>query len=107
MAMFYSDCMIRDESFITRLGSGYIQGGSETCLVMYLGGQIKALGVVGVIYFIGGEGVVVRCVPLVLAFIKSQSFWGRSRPDPLPYPAPNIPSDTASNMTCSENGCKK
>ena len=63
-----------------RGGGGYIKGGgAELFLVMYWGGlKIKSpWGRGGGHIFhqvFGGGGV--RCVPLVFAFIKSQSFWG-------------------------------
>ena len=40
----------------------------------------------------------VRCVPLVFAFIKSQSFWG-AKP---PRPPPHIQNDTANNIRYSK-----
>ena len=87
---------VRDESFITR-GSN-IQRGVGIFLVMYWGVENKKpLGHGGHTFHQVFEGV--RCVPLDFAFIKSQSFWGPSPPDPPPH----IPNDTANNIKYSKN----
>ena len=72
------------------MGAGYIQGGGGWIFFFgdVLGGGVEnknPLGQGGHIFRqeFGGGGV--KCVPLVFAFIKSQSFLGAKPPDP-PYP---------------------
>ena len=63
-------------------GSGYFQGGRNLFLVMYrvVGASYISLG-----FFLWGGGEGVRCVPLVFAFIQSQSFLsGRGGGPPRP-----------------------
>ena len=97
-------------------GAGYIQVGSEFFVMYWGGGGEKknpsgqrgggAYISSGILCVCGGGGCRVRCVPLVFAFIKSQSFWGGQ--------APQTPTDAANNIKYSKvikrlqnNSCKK
>ena len=66
---------------------GDVLGGGENKNPLGQGGSYISSGIWGV-----------RCVPLVFAFIKSQSFWGGGQAPQTPH----IPNDTANNIKYSK-----